>query len=78
MKGINKMNWPLYSGSQAQLVLECPICRNRLKFKALPVKDQLIWSCESCKNSASLRLVPLHTDNRPISNVNGFTQYEIN
>ena len=55
------MKWPLDSQSKTHLILECPLCHNRLRFKALPLDKQLIWSCESCNHVIDLQLVPLQT-----------------
>jgi ribosomal protein L37AE/L43A len=55
------MNWPFDSKLKTHLVLECPLCKNRLQFKAIPMNEQLIWSCESCNHVINLELVQLQT-----------------
>ena len=53
-------DWPFSDQYRGFLILECPKCTNRLRFKAiLSLHGNLIWNCADCGNNEFLDLKPL-------------------
>lgn len=44
------MKWPFYSQYKEVLVLECPVCFNKVNFYGTHIDDKFIWNCSYCNN----------------------------
>jgi DNA-binding response OmpR family regulator len=48
------------------MALSCPVCQTQLALPAQPLKDEIIFDCQSCKNALKLQLIVLQVQ-RPVS-----------